>query len=306
MISLNRLFLPLAVLLALTGAAHAQAFVLKDNTRLDPAELTVGGGKIQRTIKLSNGQEGKASVNFTDIDHIEWDNPKELVDARQLLAAGKPQDAIASLLKGKAYFDQFKSIKGCPYNEILYALVEAQDAAGDFDNLVRVMPEVNTIKWDEDRKLSIRIIKLNMDRRTSSDMDRIESEAQALLTETDDARVCAKLWLTLGDVYAKKEKWEQAFNAYLHVPVFYGSQAGLVPGAELQAARALVKMERFKDASGMFQRISAAYPGSEISETAKKEGLVINALENKPEKGATPAKDKNGKDTKEASAPAKK
>lgn len=305
MISLNRLFLSFAAVLALAGAAHGQAIVLKDNTRLDPAELTIAGGKIQRTIKLSNGQEGKASVSFADIDHLEWDNPKELVDARQMLAGGKAQDAIAALVKAKAYFDPFKAIKGSPYNDIVFALVEAQDAAGDFDNLVRVMPEVNGIKWDEDRKLRLRIIKLNMDRRTSGDMDRIEAEAQALLGETDDAGVSAKLWITLGDVYTKKENWEEAFKAYLHVPVFFGSQAALVPLAELQAARTLAKMERFKDATGMFQRIAAAYPGSETAEAAKKESLVISGLENKPEKGAN-AKDKNGKDAKEAPKDSKK
>lgn len=301
----TRLLLPFFTLLALAGAAHAQAIVLKDNTRVDPSEITIANGKIQRTIKLSNGQQGQASVSFSDIDHLEWDNPKELVEARQLMAAGKPQDAIASLQKAKAYFAPLKEIKGSPYMDILFSLVEAQDAAGDFDNLIKVMPEVNAIKWDDARKLSLRIIKLNIDRRTSGDMDRIENEAKSLLDETDDAGVCAKLWVSLGDIFTKKEQWSDAFDAYLHVPVFYGSQAALVPVAELQAARSLAKMERFKDAAGMFQRIAGAYPGSSTAETAKKEALVINGLDNKPEK-LPGSKDKNAKDSKEAPKDSKK
>ena len=295
MIRFKSLLSILLPLLALAGAGHAQSIVLKDKTRLNPQELTIAGGKIQRTIKLGNGQEGKASVNFGDIDHLEWDNPKELVEARALMAAGKAKDAIGVLQKAKVYFEPFKSIKGSPYNEIVFSHVEALDAAGDFDNLVRVMPEVNSITWDENQKLKVRIMKLNMDRRTSGDMDRIEAEAQSLLTETDDSSVCAKLWMTIGDVLTKKEGWEGAFEAYLHVPVFYGSQAALVPQAELMAARSLVKMERFKDASGMFQRIAAAYPGSEVAETAKKESVVISGLDNKAEKSA-----KGGKDAKES------
>jgi hypothetical protein len=89
--------------------------------------------------------------------------------------------------------------------------------------------------------------------------------------------------------------------------VFYGSQAGMVPPAELSAARSLVKLERYEDAAGMFQRISDSYPGSEVAETAKKERLTINGLKNKPDNFGKKAKDSDkdkdkSKDAKKAAS----
>jgi hypothetical protein len=110
------------------------------------------------------------------------------------------------------------------------------------DAMLKAMPEVNQIKWDDDKKTKLRIIKLNMDRRTSSDQDKILAEAETLRDETDDTSVRARLSMTICDIQFKKERWEDAFNAYLRVPVFYGSQATLVPQAELLAARCLAKM----------------------------------------------------------------
>ncbi len=291
----QNLLLSILSVCAFTGVAQAQSIVLKDGTRLAPQDITIADGKISRSIKLSNGQSGKASVAFSDIDRLDWANPKELNDARQLMAAGKAKEAIEGLVKAKAYFEPFKEINGNPYNEIVFAHTEALDAAGDFDSLLRVLPEVNRMRWDDDHKLKLRIIKLNMDRRTSPDMDRIQGEAETILTETDDSAISARLWMTIGDIHTKKERYEEAFTAYLHVPVFYGSQASLVPQAELMAARSLQKLERFKDAVAMFQRIAGAYPGSEVAETAKKEGLTINGLENKPDKPIAKAAAKDSK-----------
>jgi tetratricopeptide (TPR) repeat protein len=293
----------LTLLPLLACTAHAQFIVLKDGQRLAPAELKIADGKIMRE-KVVGGQKAQVSVNFGDIERLEWENPKQLTEARALMAAGKAKEGIAMLVEAREFFKPFKDIKGNPYADIVYAQVEALDAAGDFDNLIKVMPEVNSMTWDDARKLGLRIIKLNLDRRTSSDNARIIAEAQGLLKDTEESGVSAKLWMTIGDVHTKTEKWEEAFNAYLHVPVFYGSQAALVPQAELAAARSLVKMERNEDAAGMFQRIADSYPGSEVSESAKKERAVINGLKNKPD--SFNKKAKAASDPKDAkAAPAK-
>ena len=173
----------------------------------------------------------------------------------------------------------------------MFAHVEALDQAGDFDAMLKAMPEVNAIKWDDDKQMALRIIKLNMERRTSPDQERILAEAEALRKETDDTSVRAKLSLTIGDIHFKKERWDDAFNAYLRVPVFYGSQASVVPQAELMAARCLVKLERYQDAAVMFERIGLAYPGSEVGDSAKKEFLAVTGRENKPDKPAESGKD---------------
>jgi len=284
------------VAFGLASRVAAQDIVLKDGNHINALDLTVGDGKITRTITLSNGQKAQSSVGFGDIDHMEWSDPQELQDARNLLSQGKTKEALVVLDKAKAFFKQFKGVKGNPYNDVLFAQTEALDQAGDFDTLIRVLPETNTIKtWDDTQKMKLRIIKLNVDRRTSSDTEAILSQAESLLKDSTDSGVAARLWMTIGDIYTKSEKWDEALNAYLHVPVFYGTQVALVPQAELMAARSLVGMERFKDAGTMFERIQETYKGSEIAETAKKEFLAVNGRENKPDKPPQKGNDSKSK-----------
>ncbi len=274
-----------AFLVMVTAAqVHAQSIVLKDGNRIAAADLKVSGGKITRNITLSNGIKAQASVALSDIMLMEWPNPKELIDARNLMAAGKAREAVAVLQQGKDFFRQFKETKGSPYTEVVFAQVEALDQAGDFDAIYKVMPEVNAIAWGDDKKIALRIIKLNMERRNSTDQEKVLAEAESLRDQTDDSNVRAKLSMTIGDIHYKKERWIEAFDSYLRVPVFFGSQTAVVPQAELMAARCLAKLERYKDAAAMFVRISQSYPGSEVGDTAKKEFLSTTGRENKPDK----------------------
>ncbi|MFZ4765176.1 MAG: tetratricopeptide repeat protein [Roseimicrobium sp.] len=280
-------FLFTVAILGLTAASlRAQAIVLKDGMRINASDFTVADGKINRKMKLAGGQEGTSTVSFDSIDRIDWPEVREVLEAQTLLSEGKTKEATDALQSAKDYFKPFKSIKGSPYAEICFAQVEALDQVGDFDSLLRILPEVEGMKWGDDRKLRLKIIKLNMDRRTAPDQDAILSQAETLLSDTDDAATCARLWLTIAEIHVRKERWEQALMAYLQVPVFYGSQGTLVPQAEIAAARMLAKMERFKDAVAFYQRIVDQYAGSEIAATAKKEMLPINGLDNKPD---TPA-----------------
>jgi tetratricopeptide (TPR) repeat protein len=267
-----------------TAGLHAQALVLKDGSRIPGGQFSIENGKIQQKKTLSNGQSAVVMVPVENIDRLEWPEVTQVLEAHTLMSEGKSKEAIETLQKAKDFFKPLKSVKGSPYNEVAFALVETMDQAGDFDGLLRALPEVEAMKWSGSKEFKLRIVKLNMDRRTSSDLEAILSRAESLLRETDDSNVAARLWITIAEIHTRQERWEQAFEAYLHVPVFYGSQGALVPQAELSAARMLVKMELFKDAVGFYQRIQELYAGSEIAETAKKEMLPINGLPNKADK----------------------
>lgn len=290
------LLLSIVVLAVPAAGLQAQAIVLKDGTRIEAGSFGVAEGKITRKIKLAGGiGEGETSIPFESIDRLEWPEVRQVLEAQTLLAEGKTKEALDSLQQARDYFKPFKAIKGNPYNEISFSLVESLDQAGDFDSLIRVLPEVDAMRWDDAHKLKLRLVKLNMQRRTSGDQEAVLAEAEEILHETDDATIGARLWMTIAEIHTKRQRWEQALMAYLHVPVFYGSQGSLVPQAELAAARTLTKMERFKDATGFYQRIMEQYAGGEVATTAKNEMTSINMLENKPDKAFGPAKDSGTK-----------
>ena len=269
--------------LGLLPDLQAEVIILKDGTRVEKDQFQVKDGKINRTITLGNGQKAQVNINISDISSLDWPEVSELLSAQNLMGEGKSKEAAELLQKTKDYFAPFKDVEGSPYKQVALAYVEALDQIGDFDTLLRALPEVEAMKWEDQEALKLRIIKLNMQRRTSADHEELLATAKTILESTDDSNISARIWMTIADIHLRREAYEEAFMAALNVPVFYGSQAALVPQAELFAARCLAKMERFEDAVGFYQRIGEAYPDSEAAAAAKKEMLPINGLKNKPD-----------------------
>jgi hypothetical protein len=135
-------------------------------------------------------------------------------------------------------------MEGNWYVDIYFAYIEALNAGGKFDDVVKLMPRsACNLKLTDAQKMRLRIIQLDIDRQTSSDYLTIVTEAESILKETDDSAIGASLWNIIADVHVKKKEWEKALLAYLRIPVFYGTQMQRVPEAELKAALMLVKMK---------------------------------------------------------------
>ena len=283
--------------LAITGSALADALILKDGTRVEKSDIKIKDGKISRLIKIgANTAEG--SVQIAQIASLDWGDPEELTNAGALLAAGKTEEAVAQLKAGKDYFEVLKDVPGNWYLDLYLAYVDALNQAGKFEDVVKTLPDLQKQKLTEQQKTKLQIMKLDIDRQTSSNYDSIVSQAEDILKATDDSSVAASIWSIIGDVYMKKKDYEQALLSYLRITVFYGSQVQKVPDAEMRSARALVKMKRFGDAQKFFSRIVETYPGSPIAQLAEKEKAAIGGMKNEdqapPEaaKPGSPAADK--------------
>lgn len=278
--------------LGVASTTLADSLILKDGTRIEKADLKIAGGKISRTVKLPGGQTAEATLPLTSIASLDWGDPEELTNARDLLSKGKTEEAVAMLKQGRDFFAPLKDIPGNWYLDMYLAYVEALSQAGKFEEVVKVLPELQSLKLTDQQKMKLRILRLDVDRQTSSNYDATIGQAQSILNETDDSSVAASIWSIIGDVYMKKKDYEKALLAYLRIPVFYGSQVQKVPEAELSAARALVKMKRYADAQKFFARLAETYPGSPIAQTADKEKAAIAGMKNEDQQPetATPAK----------------
>lgn len=287
--------------LSITGHALADALILKDGTRVEKADIKIKDGKISRMIKIgANTAEG--SVQISQIASLDWGDPEEITNASALLAAGKNEEAVAQLKAGKEFFEVLKDVPGNWYLDIYLAYVDALNQAGKFEDVVKLLPDLQSKKLTDQQKTKLRIMKLDIDRQTSSDYAAIVAQAEDILKETDDSSIAASIWSIIGDVYMKKKDYEQALLSYLRITVFYGTQVQKVPEAEMRAARALVKMKRFADAEKFFSRIVESYPGSPIAVAAAKEKAAIGGRKNEdqaPPEAAKPA-DAKGKESTES------
>ena len=295
---LSILLFALCSLLA-TGAARAQAIVLKDGSKIFSTEFALEDGKIIRTVKIGENT-ATSIVQFANIDSLEWPYPTELTDSADLLAKGKVDEAIVILEKAKAFFEVFKGVEGNWYVDVYFAYVEALNQGGRFDDVLKVMPLLRALKLTDEQKMRLRIVQLDIERKTSSDYLTIITEARSILKETDDSAIGASIWNIIADVHVKKKEYEPALLAYLRIPVFYGTQMQKVPDAELNAALTLIKMRRFADATAFLTRIIAAYPGSQVAERAAKQKASIAGMGNEDEKvpAADEKSDKEGKSDK--------
>jgi len=281
--SFARFLLIFAVVAA--GSAFGQAIVLKDGNRVFSSEFSIQEGKIVRTIQIGE-QKATSILDKRNIDSLEWPYPAELTESSDLLAKGKTEEAIAVLQKGRDFFQHFEGIEGNWYIDIYFAYIEALNQGGKFDEVVKSLPALRALKLTDAQKMRLRIIQLDIERQTTSDYTAIIVEAQGILKETDDSAIGASLWAIIADVHTRKKEWEKALLAYLRIPVFYGTQMQRVPEAELNAAKSLIKMKRYEDASSFLARIVESYPGSPVAESATKEKAAIAGMKNVAEEEA--------------------
>ncbi len=277
----------LAALLLFAQAASAQMIVLKDGTQINHTEFTVQDGKVVRTLTIGD-KTATTVLPMANVASMDWPEPIEISDARSLLGQGKPEEAIAIIKKAKDFFEVFETIKGTPYREVFFAYVETLSQAGKFEETIKLIPQLRAVQLNDEQKLKLRIIQLDIDRQTSTEYTSILAEAQSILQDTNDSSIHASIWMIIADIHLKKKELEKALMAYLRIPVFYGTQVQRVPDAEMKAAQTLVKMKRYEDAQVFFTRLIDTYKGSAIAQAAEKERAAINGMKNEPEQ-AEPA-----------------
>jgi tetratricopeptide (TPR) repeat protein len=262
--------------------AAAQALILKDGSRVPAEDFKVEGGKIVRTVRLQGENKATTVLSVSSLAELDWPYSAELTESRSLLAQGKTEEAIAVLKTGKEFFEAFKDVKGGGelFRDVAFAYLEALAQGGKFEETVGLMPQVEKLGLSKEQEVKLKVLKLDIERQTSSDYVSIIAKAENILTDTDDSGVSAAVWTIIGDVHDKKKEYEKALKAYLRIPVFYGTQMQRVPEAELNAARMLVKMRRFEDAQVFLKRLIEAYPGSAVAEAAAKEQASINGMKN--------------------------
>ena len=305
---MKHFILSIGIIVAASSLASGQAIVLKDGiTKLGPDQFKVEGGKVMKLVKIGD-KVGQSELQLSGVLRLEWPTPEELTQGTALLAAGKTDEGLEMLKKGKTFFEPFKDVPGNFYADLSLAYVEALGQAGKFDETLKAIPPLRLLKLSDSQKTQLKIIQLNVERQTSGDPTSVIAQAENILGETDDSAVGASLWILIGDVNMKKKDYEKALFSYLRVPVFYGTQVQRVPDAELAAARCLAKMRRFEDAASYYKRLQETYPGSNVATVAKTEETSIHGLKNEdetPAKGGEKTEDKkDGDAAKPADAPA--
>lgn len=267
---------PAAVLRVLPGlllaplAVSAQTLFFQNGGSVEFSEITISGTNLQRATKKPNGTTTTQTLPASAVTRVDWPQPPELLEAEDLILQGKYEEALAKASAVQAVHRLWKDKPGSWYAQASLLVAESQIRLNRPNDAARLMSELRTMNLP--KALTIRVGLLEaLEQFQKGITGPALAKVNSLLKGTEDSSTMVRIYLLLGDIQFKREAFEEALNAYLHVSVFYGAQAPFLPAAELGAARSLMRLRRLKDATDAFNRVTTRYAGSPEAEAAKRE-----------------------------------
>lgn len=241
------------------------------------ADVTLSGPNVQRKVKRADGSEATQSIPAANIVRVDFPEPEDLSAADDLLLKGKYGEA---LLKAKTVQDLHRLWKDKPgswYAQASLLVAESLLRENKYDESARLMSELRNMALPGN--LQIRVTMLDaLEQFQKGITGPALAKVKPLARGGQDADTLARLYLLTGDIQFKREAFEEALEAYLQIPVFYGAEAAFLPAAELGAAKCLARLSRLQDARDSLTRIMERYAGTPEADAAQAEKEAINKL----------------------------
>lgn len=262
----------LLALLALGGAASlsAQSYVLNNGTVLKASEVKLSGNAFVQEFAIPGGGTGERRFLLNTVVRLDWPEPAEIADATEKLAAGKAAEALEVITPVYRLFGPFTKTPGSWWTQAATLRLQALMATGkDGGEISSAAREVMTTATDPDAVGAAKLALAQLDARNGRD-----SLATAMINEivTDaPASVRARAWLLRGDLALKRSSFEEAIEAYLRIPAFFGTMDDLMPAALLGSARAYKGYGDNARAERAFLDVMDSYPDSAEAKVAKQE-----------------------------------
>ncbi len=242
----------------------------KDRKELLWADVVMTGTNIGWKTKNPNtGGDMVVNIPASDIVKMDFPEPAELQQSLEALSRNELEKAVALAKPAVDQFSPFKSVPGTwwPAASMIQLEAMAQKRDPGYEKLRGDLKTVNLSPTDTARLAAVDITYDYV----KGILGPAHTALEKLLPTTEDGAVLAKLYVLKGDIQFKRGNFNDALEAYLSVPVFYGAQAAFLPNAELGAARSLHKMGRLEDASEMFRTLQERYKDMPQAAQAKKE-----------------------------------
>lgn len=234
--------------------------------------------KVEKTIEVS-GSAMTTSKKLTEAVLIEWPAIQPMAEAKNLVLRGEPSKALDMIEPVLKTFDKVRTVRGSPWIKAASIKLDALDRMENDASLGSFLSTLEQVDDGSNPELTskIKLAKLLV-RARQGDHAGVITDATALIGQSDDPDVLARLHLLKGASLLALKRYEPAMNTYLRVPVFYGSQQEHLPKALLGAAKAFrgmdtpaTRSQRLEEVSNRYLReLVATFPVSKEAEEAKK------------------------------------
>ena len=267
-----------SALLAAASPLSAQTLVFPAGS-IEFAEVTISGTNVQRKVIAPDGTEtarGKP-IPVASLLRVDFPKPDDLSAADDLILKGKYEDAFQRATAVQNLHRLWKDKPGSWYAQAGLLVAESLLRQNKYDESARLMSELRNMSLAS--SLQIRVTMLDaLEQFQKGITGPALAKVKPLIKGAQDAETLTRLYLLIGDIQFKREAFEEALDAYLQIPVFYGAEAAFLPAAELGAAKCLARLRRLQDASDSLARIIERYAGTPEADAAKLEKADLAKL----------------------------
>lgn len=279
--------------LSIGTARGQQEFELKNGLKIPAESVKATGNGFTATITRGTAVQ---TLNFTakDVVRAKLREPKELIDARTLVANQKPKVALERLDKVEATLLPLRSI---PDNWWVRSALTRMDALAESgkskEALAIATSESVAALSSEDAEL-LKNFETILTPPTAAPDEKIEA-LKKLDKSLTDSWLAARLWLEIGNTLANQGKVEDALKAWMRVPVFFPAEKDLAVRGTILAARGLQQINAPKDGLKILEdylsdHLTTPYKQAINAERSKLDPKSeIEKAPEAPEADATPA-----------------
>ncbi len=242
--------------LLLPGLLPAETVFLKDGKVHAAKEMRRDGNFLFLKVPGPNGALADVLTPLNQVDRVDFGDPPELSEARQLARAGDAAGVLEKTAAAAGFFRGFSDVPGNQWAEVMRLRLPALAVKGDDTSMAELQKQW-TPTGEQELDTAYRLLVA-----AQTDPAGAKTAWNALAQPGAGTLAAGISWLALGKAALEAKQWKDALRAFLSVEVFLPSQRLLQPAALLGAARAFVESGERAKAAALVEEIKAEYPSS--------------------------------------------
>jgi len=257
------------------GIAHGQQeYELRTGLKLPAESVKAVGDGFTATIARGTAVQ---TLNFTakDITRVTLRQPKELIDARNLIANQKPEAALEKLDKIESALLPLRSVADTWWIRSAITRMDALAEAGKSKEALAIATSDSAKALNSEDAELLKSFQTILTPPTAAPEDKIQSLKELSKTITD-SWLTARLWLEIGNTLANQGKLEDAVKTWLRVPVFFAAEKDLAARGTILAARGLQQINAPKDGLKLLEDYQSDHLTSPFKQAIDAERLKLN------------------------------
>ncbi len=259
---------------SLGSANGQQEYELRTGLKLPGESVKAVGDGFTATIPRGTTFQ---TLNFTakDITRVTMRQPRELIDARNLIANQKPEDALDKLDKIEPALLPLRSVADTWWIRSAITRMDALAEAGKPKEALAIATSDSAKALNSEDAELLKNFKTILTPPTETPEDKIQSLTELSKTITD-SWLSARLWLEIGNTLANQGKLEDAVKTWLRVPVFFAAEKDLAVRGTILAARGLQQINAPKDGLKLLEDYQSDHLTSPFKQAIDAERLKLN------------------------------